>query len=83
VKKVKGDYGKLEDNMKIELKAITKALDTNNISVTIPKKKKKKAKYSSSEESSSSYEEKKKSHKKKHREELEDEDLIRLVRKGS
>lgn len=83
VKKVKGDYSKLEDNMKIELKAITKALETNNISVTIPKKKKKKSKYESSEESSSSYEEKKKSYKKKHKEELEDEDLIRLVRKGS
>lgn len=80
VKKVKVDYGKLEDNMKIELKAITKTLESNNMPVVIPKKKKKKAKYSSSEESS--YEEKKKSYKKKYKEDYEDEDIIKMVTKG-
>lgn len=85
VKKVKGEFTKLEDNMKIELKAITKTLESNNITVITPKKdkKKRKTKYSSSEESSSYEEKPKKSYKKKCKEELEDEDLIKIVRRGS
>ena len=62
-----------------ELRAIIEALEEQNISVTLPKKKNKKKKYVSSEESSEE-ETPKKKYKKKTKDEIENEDIINLMR---
>lgn len=68
-----------KDNVPEELKAILSALEENDINVTLPKKKSKKKKYISSEESSEE-ETPKKKYKKKTKDELEDEDIINMMR---
>ncbi len=71
---------KASDIMPDELKAILTALEKHDITVALPKKKtNKKKKYVSSEESSEE-EAPKKKNKKKTKDELEDEDLINMMR---
>ena len=68
------------DIMPEELKAIIAALEDHDISVSLPKKKSnKKKKYISSEESSEE-EMPKRKNKKKTKDELEDEDIINMIR---
>ena len=73
-----------EQNVYREVQGIMKTLETNNMNVVLPKKeknKKKKYKYSSSEESSTESEEKPK-YKKKGKKEIDDMELINLMRKN-
>lgn len=89
LKSVKNSIEKIEDqNTHKEVQAIMKALEGNDINVTIPKKekyKKKKYKYTSSDastESTESEEKPKKYYKKKSTKELDDTELINLMRKN-
>lgn len=87
LKGFKGSMEKMEEqNVYREVQGIMKALEGKNIDVVLPKKekhKKKKYKYSSSEESSTESEEKpQKKYKNKGKKEIDDMELINLMRKN-
>jgi hypothetical protein len=87
LKGMKNGMEKIEEqNVYREVQGIMTALQGQNIDVILPKKekpKKKKYKYSSSEESSSESEEKPvKKYKNKGKKEMNEDDLIKLMRKN-
>jgi len=86
LKAVKNNMEKMEEqNVYREVQGIMNALESKNIDVVLPKKekhKKKKYKYSSSEDSSTESEEKPaKKYKNKGKKEIDDNELINLMRK--
>ncbi len=71
------DVKNLKDDIPDDLRAIMDTLEDHDINVTLPKKKSKKKKYSSEE---SSEESPKRKYKKKTKDEIENEDIINMMR---